>query len=211
VIQYKTNSGEAPEKSLTPIMQHSQKYYNLNLPIGIKPSDYGLVLFSNDNNYVIKVDNKTQIIMEVKVEGNTTSNHIKYYKNNLNEPLFTWVDTILDESVMRREINKSVYLFENGKQVLHPRTGVTKTAKAISTLKLDSSINSKIITMDLESLTKTIDGNTYHIPYLLCWTDGVRNHSYFVNDYNNDLTKLVKAAFNDILIKKYRGYKIYSN
>jgi len=206
VIQYRIGKGEAPIRSVVPPILQSQKYYNLNLPIGIVPQDYGLVLFTNDNNHVIKVDNKTQIIMETKVEGGSTVNYVKYYKNNLNEPLFTWIDTILSDTIVRREINKSVYLFENGVQVLHM---VSKASKAISTLQVDSNINTKIITMDLETLTKTVDGKSYHIPYLLCWSDGVNNHSYFVSDYKGDLTKLVRAAFTDILNRKYRGYKIY--
>ena len=66
--------------------------------------------------------------------------------------------------------------------------------------------------MDIESVLRQLTATSnIHIPYLLCstGTDGEVNKSYFTGDFGNNIKLMVQAAFLDILIKKYRRYKIY--
>jgi hypothetical protein len=60
--------------------------------------------------------------------------------------------------------------------------------------------------MDLE----TILINNVHIPYLLCWYNGVKTYSYFINNLNlnqleNNILDMEERAMKDICRKKYKG------
>jgi hypothetical protein len=64
--------------------------------------------------------------------------------------------------------------------------------------------------MDLE----TILINNIHVPYLLCWYDGVKTYSYFINNLKlfqleDNILDIVIRAMKDINRKKYKGYRIY--
>jgi hypothetical protein len=86
-------------------------------------------------------------------------------------------------------------------------------------LNKKNQLNSKFITMDLE----TLNINNTLIPYLLCWYDGKIKKSYFITRLEElkDLTKnssetldqhvlaMVLDAMKDICKRKYKNYKIY--
>ncbi len=72
-----------------------------------------------------------------------------------------------------REIGKSIYYYENMELVL---IRVIKKSKPIEKIKINKSLNNKIITMDLE--TVLIDN--IHVPYLLSWSDGNITNSYYI-------------------------------
>ena len=70
--------------------------------------------------------------------------------------------------------------------------------------------------MDLE----TILTNNTHIPYLLCWYDGIKTYSYFIINLEvaapkdskileKNILDMVTRAMKDICSKKYKGYRIY--
>jgi len=60
--------------------------------------------------------------------------------------------------------------------------------------------------MDLE----TVLINNIHTPYLLCWYDGNKSFSYFINSFKpKDILDMIKNAMIDINKKKYKNYKIY--
>lgn len=70
--------------------------------------------------------------------------------------------------------------------------------------------NTKIITMDIE----TILINNEHIPYLLCWYDGINTYSYIIRSLDTmtleyEILKMFNDAIEDINIRKYKNYKIY--
>jgi len=159
--------------TVTNIENKFQIYYTNKLPI-IKtgnPSEYGKILFSNNEKYTIFVNNKTIIILELLIRDNLQINKIKYIKNG--QTLFNWTDTILSNNSIIRDIGKSAYYYENMELVL---VKSIKKSKPIDKVKVSKTLNNKIITMDLE----TILIENIHVPYLLSWFDGSITKSYFI-------------------------------
>lgn len=197
-----------------------QIYYKNELPIATVPEDYGIILSQVNNTYTISVDrgkHNAIIILTVKKKGDKTVNHIKYFKSN--NLLFTWTDNIIsfEEKKFIRKIGKSIIHYENGEFYLY--TTVKKTRPMVKKQLVEKQLNSKFITMDLETITV----NNKLIPYLLCWYDGKVKKSYFltkpeeIKDLNffsdteldRYILDMVLDALKDICIRKYRNYKIY--
>jgi hypothetical protein len=65
-------------------------------------------------------------------------------------------------------------------------------------------INNKFLTMDIETFIK--DG--IHIPYCICFYDGIKTFSYYLTDFKNS-NEMIIMAISDLMIKKYDNYKIY--
>jgi hypothetical protein len=170
-------------------------YYNKKIPIAYKPQDYGTVISQKENRFTIAIDKKTFIILEQFDNYNL----IEYYKNG--KLLYEWKDIYLNENTFTRELGKNIYTFEDNVLILQQ---VNKPVKFIKKIKTSGSPNHKIITMDLE--TVLIDN--VQTPYLLCWYDGENKKSYFLNDFK-DFKQILNCCLDDILIRKYRNYKIY--
>ena len=182
-----------------------QTFYRNKLPLVTKPEDYGKVHYRIGNTYTIGVDKNTVIILEQK----DNTNIVKYIKNNT--LLFEWKDTIDSPNKFVREIGKSIYHFEDGNIKLYKLQKKT-TGMTNKVLPKNNKPNNKFITMDIE----TILVNNIHIPYLLCWYDGIKTHSYFntrlktkSKDMENSILDMVNRAMTDISRKKYKDYRIY--
>jgi len=184
-------------------------FYRNKLPIGLTPKDYGKVLLHVNNIYVLSLNKNISINLIVDKEGDFTVNKIDYIKNG--NILFQWKDKIIDkeEKIIIRYIGKSTIYFKDGEITLSKieRKTIGMTNKIIP--KNDKR-NNRFITMDLETLII----NNIHIPYLLCWYDGYRTHSYFINNFKvsqfeDNILDMVKRAMKDINRKKYKGYIIY--
>ena len=65
-------------------------------------------------------------------------------------------------------------------------------------------INKKFITLDIE--TRTIDNIIK--PYCFSYFDGNKASSFYLTDFNN-IDEMLLACINSLLIRKYKGYKIY--
>jgi len=158
---------------------------------------------------MISLQKKISINLIVEKEGDYNYNKIDYVKNG--NILFQWKDKIisLEQNKFVRYIGKSTIHYENGKVILYKiekkTSGITKKVLP----KNNQPIN-KIITMDLE----TILINNIHIPYLLCWYDGNKNHNYFIKNLipsklEDNILLMISLAMKDINKKKYKGYRIY--
>jgi hypothetical protein len=168
-------------------------------------NEYGKILSSNNDQYTIFVNSKTIIILDLSIINNQQVNSIKYIKNG--QLLFNWTDTIINKNSIIREIGKSIYYYENMELVL---VKVIKNTKAIKNVKLNKSLDSRIITMDLE--TVLIDN--VHVPYLLSWFDGNTTKSYIINPADPvtvefEILRMISNAIDDICIRKYKNYKVY--
>jgi len=193
--------------STTNINKKYQIFYNNKLPIvnsGL-PNEYGKILSSNNNKYTIFVDNKILIILDSDLKDNQQINKIKYIKNG--REIANWIDTVIGENSIMREIGKSIYYYENMELVL---IRVIKKSKPIEKIKINKSLINKIITMDLE--TVLIDN--IHVPYLLSWFDGNITNSYYIESLDPvtielEILRMINRAITDICIRKYNNYKIY--
>lgn len=184
-----------------------QTYYKNKLPIinSGNPSEYGKILIKNNDQYTIYVNNKTIINLDLKIVNNQQINTIKFIKNG--QIIFNWTDTVIGDNKIIREIGKSVYYYENEELIL---VKIFKKSKSIKKVKVSKKLDTKIITMDLE--TVLID-NT-HIPYLLSWFDGTITKSYIINPADPvtvefEILKMINNMIEDICIRKYKNYKIY--
>jgi len=96
--------------------------------------------------------------------------------------------------------NKSI-IFKEGKEVLQTEEIDTKF---IASIKKQDKPNNKIITMDLE--TRTLDDKLS--PVCVSIYDGKKKSTFWVGDFTSPEAMLEKSI-RSILIRKYRGYKIY--
>jgi len=184
-----------------------QTYYKNKLPIVNTGSvnEYGKILSSNNDQYTIFVNSKTIIILDMSIINNQQVNSIKYIKNG--QLLFNWTDTIINKNSIIREIGKSIYYYENKELIL---VKVIKKSKPIEKINVNKSLDSRIITMDLE----TILIDNVHVPYLLSWFDGNTTNSYFIESLDPvtiefEILRMIKDAIEDICIRKYKNYKVY--
>ena len=180
-------------------------FYKNKLPIGYKPEDYGLILNHKNNFYLISIMENIIMSLDQINEHNQIINLCKYFKKN--KVLFEWKDIIVDSNNIIREIGKSIYHFKDGEIIL---IKILKQTKPIQPTNLDKNLSNNIITMDLE----TILINNVHVPYLLCWYDGLSTHSYFIKNLNdnnleNNILDIITKAMNDICKRKYKNYQIY--
>jgi hypothetical protein len=136
-------------------------FYRNKLPLGIKPSDYGKILYSHDNNFTIAIDNKVFISLTQERKEDHDFNIIKYYKNNL--LAFSWEDKIIDDNKFIRYIGKTIIHYDNGNitkyKVQKKTSGMTNKL-----IPKNNQVTNKLITMDF----KTIIIDNKHVPYLLC-------------------------------------------
>src|SRR6266567_3793113 len=193
--------------SVSNIHTKFQTFYKNKLPIvnSGNPSEYGKILSKNNDQYTIFVNNKTIIILNLLFKDNEQVNNIKYIKNG--QTLFNWTDTIINKNCIVRDIGKSAYYYENMELIL---VKSIKNSKAIEKVKVSKKLDTKIITMDLE--TVLIDN--IHVPYLLSWFDGNTTKSYIINPSDPvtielEILKMINNAIDDICINKYKNYKVY--
>jgi len=81
---------------------------------------------------------------------------------------------------------------------------MSKQAPFIRKIIGDQTLNTNILTMDIE----TVNINGTLIPYLICWYDGHTVRSYWNQDFKN-FDHLVSSMMGDLCIRKYRDHKIY--
>lgn len=185
IFSYKIKNGHIEPRTINTSVP-TQNHYNNKLPLCYNPNDYGKIILQTSNKYVIAVNKNVNVIIEkCKDELDREFNYVKYLKNN--SVLYDWNDYYINDFTFERHLGKSIYRIENGEIVLRK---VIKSTNTIKPIQIEDKINSKIITMDLE----TIVINNEHKPYLLCWYDGEIVKSYYITDYDNDFNKLIKAT-----------------
>ena len=181
-------------------------YYNNHLPISINPSDYGKILYQSEDNktYLIAPKKNINLLIEVK-EGN---HYIKFFKNS--QLMYEWIDKInLKDNSITREIGKTTIYWKDGEIIW---IKVLKSFKTISKKRASSHLNQNFITMDLETLSNSININKEILElYLICFYDGKNKNSYLIN--NLEFAKLPKEiiyrSMKELCRRKYSNFNIY--
>jgi len=146
----------------------AHRFNNMNLPISMNPSDYGDVILDNyvqiggENVHRFLVENGTRsYIIDTSSDGLTNKVRIQGAIN------LSWVDTKISaaEDIFSRAIGKSIIYFMGGEKVLSKKV---LNAKPFTKVAVDSQLDSKFITMDIETI-KLQDKIT---PYLICAYNG---------------------------------------
>ena len=148
------------------------RFNNMNLPITMKPEEYGRIISTQIfNDYVTYVVNSTTRVFQINVYSNKNEVTI------LGPSDLKWTDTVVSEVAFRRDIQKSSIYFMDGEVIL--RTQILP-AKPFSKGKKDSKLVNYFVTMDIETLNSK--GNL--IPYAICASNGTQNISSFLRGRN---------------------------
>jgi len=209
IFSYGIRKGEIESDLLTKTNSKLkfQTYYNNKLPIGIKPEDLGTVSNKKDNFYTIFLGKNIMLILEAF----SNYNKVQYFKNN--RLMYTWTDNIInrEKNIFKRHLGKSVYHYQNNNLIC---ITVQKKTRPINSIKnkLKLRLKNNIITMDIE----TIVVNNVHIPYLICWYDGIKSNYYNLDnislnkeELNKQILNMIKNVINDLSQRKYKNYRIY--
>lgn len=139
-------------QDLTTKASTTHRFYNLNLPISMNPSDYG----------TIKLDNYIQICGDSVHRLNVVSGKRSYLIDVSNKGLvnnvsiegiidLNWRDIKISEDIFKREIGKSVIYFLGGEKVLRKKLLNAKPFRKVST---NTALNSEFITMNIKTIKK---------------------------------------------------------
>ena len=175
----------------------NHRFNNLKLPVSMNPYDYGQVILNNlidgINRFIVKSGTRTYQI-DSSLDGLTNKVTI------LGAIDLSWVDTKFSEDIIKREIGKSIIFFMDGERILSKKQ---LNAKPFTKLSVETSINNRFITMDIETITQ----NNKLIPYLICAYNGLgKIHSYaeiangVINQkalFNNFITQLLTLFTNE--------------
>src|ERR1700743_3384406 len=124
----------------------THRFNNMNLPISMKPSDYGNVILDN------YIQSGGESIHRFIVESGTRSYIIDVSNDELTNKVriqgaidLNWVDTKISGDLFPREIGKSLIFFMGGEKVLRKKQ---LNAKPFTRLSVDKALDNRFITMD---------------------------------------------------------------
>ena len=174
------------------------RFLNLNLPISMNPSEYGIIVSkSNIEGYTRYIVRDIKKIFQIDVSIDQLINNVTLF--GVSD--LKWTDTKLSD-VFKREINKSTIYFLDGEIILRKQI---LNAKPFSKVKPEKSLITNFVTMDIE----TIKLDNQLTPYLICAYNGVDYiQSYATSNLNQEelfkifITKLV-TLFKGRILRVY--------
>ena len=109
-----------------------QNYKHYKLPITINPLDYGKLIYTADNIYIIQITSRTIAV----IFQNDLFNEVKFFKEG--DLAFIYKDHKLDDNTFIRSLDNKKFTFKNNKLILID----THSQKSIIRFKiLNNSIN----------------------------------------------------------------------
>lgn len=148
------------------------RFNNMNLPVTMKPEEYGEIRLSN----IIEV--KSIVFERFIVAAGNKTYQIDVYPNKNEVTLMgasdlKWTDTtIVSDVSFKREIQKSTIYFMDGEVILRKQV---LPAKPFSRASKDHKLSNSFLTMDIETIK--LDGRL--VPYTICATNGTQCISSF--------------------------------
>lgn len=155
---------------------------------------YNITIPNKDHRLIVTAysdRNEIEIIREY--EGIQTTTHVQ--------------DQLLDASnpqTFKRTSNNREYYFTNGEMIVRTIERKTEFLKPLAQNKKIKT--NSIITMDLETRR---DSDGVMTVYLLCFYDGERKYSYFIDDYNGSVDDMITQALSDLFKNKYNNRIVY--
>lgn len=147
-FDYTFKEGVAPKNQFEIKKQNYQTYHHYKFPITMDPLQYGRLIRSLGDTYLVHLD--TQNIADIEVDSEKGINRVKIFKNGM--LVLEYTDKVESENQFTRTIGSTVYTFIDNKLVL---IQAQKRAKSISIKATKKKNNSKFDTLDLE--TRTVD------------------------------------------------------
>jgi hypothetical protein len=134
-----------------------------------------------------------------------SSRNVEIFNKN-NKLIIQFTDKFENDSYFIRTIKDIQYHFINDKLVANFKD--KKEMKFIDKIKLDTSINLNIITLDLETYS-TLENNEEALKVISCCIyDGNNKLFFYLSDYSSS-EELLRAAIKSLINEKYNNYKIY--
>lgn len=209
VIGYGIREGLAPlvNKNIIKPNNNYLNYKHYKLPLTMDPFKYGNnAVVVNKSLYIVPISNLTIAKISVKYnKDNKKVNRVAIFKNG--NQVLSYKDKMISENKIERLIGSNQYIYtkEANTYTLDLFT-VCKPTRKIEFKKEDKKLDSKIITMDIE----TFNNNGKLIPYLISWYN--EDHgakSYFLTDFENNHETMIKTAITDLMKVKFNGYNVY--
>ena len=186
---------------------NNMKFKGYKLPNTMDYLQWGEYRYDKDTNEYIIYKKRSNNIYILKKDS-TNLEHLVKYKTSNNETLLSFKDIKSSTSNLQtftRKIylknNEITYKFINGEIVYQSKKKIFEYFK---TIKKESRIKDKIITMDLE--TRVI--NNIITPYCCSIYDGVNLSSFFLTNFKNK-EEMLKTAFKSLFKRKYKGVNVY--
>lgn len=197
LFSYFIKEGEPSEsrKLINPEVQYDGstfKYGTKLIPQSMQPKDYGTIMtkeFNKETNITRYVVKNNQDVFFIDSFGLENKNHVRFH--GLKD--IKWVDTLLHDDIIKREIGNKVYYIKDGVNILFERE---INAKQIRSVKTESKLDNKNIFMTIDIETVLI--NNVQVPYLIC---GYSNGEYIFS-YADDLTpEAIVKMFKEFIYK----------
>jgi hypothetical protein len=171
----------------------THRFNNMNLPITMDPYSYGIVrsreVMETFIRYIIKASNNK--VYEIDVSLDEKVNNVSL----LGASDLKWTDTIVNDDIFKREIQKSTIFFLDGEIILRKQE---LPAKPFNKLNVEKSLQKNFVTLDLE----TIKQNNQLVPYLICAYNG----KDYITAYADSLLDQ-KTLFKTFFIKLLTFFK----
>lgn len=149
------------------------RFGSFELPQSMDPKDYGDIKATQnfpENNITRYVVQNNQNIFFIDASDTNNVNVVTF-----NGPKnIKWVDTLLHDNIIKREIGKKVYYIKDGVNILIEKE---VNAKLFRTVKKESKLDNTntFMTIDIETVLRNKD----HLPYLICgYYNGTYIHSF---------------------------------
>lgn len=147
----------------------------------IKTNKNGLTIHhirKNDSNLIFIVTKLSDTENDIKI----------CIKNKVILTFKDIITSIDNKNTFNRFINNNnqTYTYNDGKIILKT---ISKKTHFLTNINTSKNIDTKIITMDIE----TRDINNVKLPYCICIFDGYNKHSFYLDDYNSIDHMLVRT------------------
>jgi DNA polymerase type B, organellar and viral len=177
----------------------------LNIPKTMDLTKWGNVQYNwNKTEATILLDKNQKYNIYIY----SNYNKVDYIYNNI--IIESFIDTLINSknnlSTFKRNIENKEYNYINGKLDF---CIINKETKFLQRINSVNKIESKFITMDLETRSIPITDKKSKMEVIcLSYFDGLLTKSFYITDFENQ-KQLLNKAISSILIRKYTGYKVY--
>lgn len=196
IFDYLIRDGKIdPMKSISKKEVPLLNYYRYKIPSTFDPYNYGTVLDSTPDKTIVSLKSGNLAI----VNSNGDTNKVSIFKGD--DLVLTYTDVKTSDNSFIRVIGRNTYHYHKEQLIL---VQSAKKTKPIKELNIDTKLDDKVITMDLET---RVDNDT-HIPYCVGVFTGNEKLSFYLSDYKNS-NHMLSQAIKSIFTSKYKNYKVY--
>lgn len=162
---------------------------------------YGTLVLQRDNTYWFNYGN---VVIKVEVISQDSHHILEIFNKNF-KPIVKIEDNSHDNTFIRQFMLEKQDLFVQY-DYDHNLLNLEYNPKVSFMSKTDKDLihEKKILTFDIETYEK----DNIFIPYACAFYDGKKTFTYYLSDFNNKESMIIKCI-NDMLSPKYHNYTVY--